>query len=324
MIAIISMCGTNFATAFLKHVASGSRISVISTQRIRLMSSSDNWSPHNSLGEAKVQELALIKEQEEAMKLAVIAKLEAEKVAEQESIKKIADIAARAKKEADDQAIAAQVAISKKQLDDSKLEAMMATAAAEVAEAELAQIVELRQAAVAKKQQEDAMLGAMMMAAAAEVAEAEAAETEKKISNAKRVEEEDRLAAVALKEEEARVAAIEMEAAAELIELEAAEFAKQTASAKQQEERQTELNRLAAVASMADAQERAEQLEKESSSPLQIQDMLLNPEKTPLQNILSADVVSSSIPSINGQETVDVFDIMQASAEAEAAQVKIR
>lgn len=296
-ISIFFICENKIATAFLAHVTPKSKLSAICHQRIRLASTSGDWSPHKSLGDAKVKELAV------------------EEAAKQDAVKK--------------------------QEGDAKLKAMMAAAAAEVAEAEAAQAElqltapkrqeeEVKQAAVAKKQDE-AKLGAMMMAAAADVAEADAVLTARKIADSEKIQEDAKLAAVLQMKEEVRLAAVAMEAAAEVAELEAAESAKQSAMIRQQEERQLELNRLAAVAGIADAQEKAEQLQKErlasstaiNSNPIQLQDMLLSKSKTPLENALSAEVVSSSITTPYAQEAADVFDIMQASAEAEAAQVNI-
>ena len=301
-ISIFFICEKKIATAFLAHVTSRSKLSAICHQRSRLSSTSGDWSPHKSLGGAKAQELAV------------------EEAAKQNAIK---------------------VVDAKKEEGDARLKGMMAAAAAEVAEAEAAQVElqltaasrqeeEVKKAAVTKKQ-EKANLGAMMMAAAADVAEADA--SAKKIADSKKVEEEEKLAAAVRMEEEVRLAAVAMEAAAEMAELEAAESAKQSATIRQQEERQLELNRLAAVASIADAQEKAEKLEKElasssgnsasaiNSNPIQLQDMLLSKNKTPLESAISAEVVSSAISPSNAQEAADVFDIMQASAEAEAAQV---
>jgi hypothetical protein len=199
-----------------------------------------------------------------------------------------------------------------KNAEIAKKEASLAAESAKLAAAQIAKKEEEAKAvaavaavALAKKEEEAKAVAAAAAASAAEAAKAAAAALAKK------------------QEEELEDAAEEaMAVAAEAARKEAAdaEVAQVAIRAKKQEE----LSRLAEVASKANAIEQAEKsaataTASSSSSPtnpIQLQDILLAKKKTVSEQLLSADGVSAPV-----SDDVDIFDIMQASAEAEAAQV---
>ena len=207
---------------------------------------------------------------------------------------------------------------------------------AEIAEKEAAVAAEVAKVAaveMANKQKEAAIVAAAAAASAAESARVSA------VALAKKEEEAKAVAAAASAAESARAAAValakkeeeELEEAAEMAMVVAAAVAKEAADEEAAQvlrvKKQEELSRLAEVASKANAIEKAES-EKSSttvssssspSNPIQLQEMLVGKKKTASEQLLSATGVSASV-----SDDIDIFDVMQASAEAEAAQVSVR
>ena len=260
--------------AYFSQVLTRSKPAILFGHKETIDRINSQWCPHMVLGDAKIEEFALIKQQQDDEKNAEIAKKEALLAAE--SAKLAADV--MAKKEAEAKAVAA-------------------AAAASAAESAKAAAI-----ASAKKEEEAKAVAAAAAASAAESAKAAAV-------------------ALAKKEEE------ELEEAAELAMAVAAAAAKKDAAdaeAAIRIKKQEELSRLAEVASKANAIEKAESEKSTATAtasssptnPIQLQDMLLTKKKTVSEQLLSADGVSAPV-----SDDVDIFDIMQASAEAEAAQV---
>jgi hypothetical protein len=281
--------------AYFSKVLTRSKPAILFGHKETIDKINSQWCPHMVLGDAKIEEFASIKQKEDDAKNAEIAKKEASLAAE--SAKLAAAEIAKKEEEAKAVAAVAAVALAKK---EEEAKAVAAAAAASAAEA-----VKAAAAALAKKEEEAKAIAAAAAASAAEAAKAAAAALAKK------------------QEEELEEAAEEaMAVAAEAARKEAAdaEVAQVAIRAKKQEE----LSRLAEVASKANAIEQAEKsaataTASSSSSPtnpIQLQDILLAKKKTVSEQLLSADVVSAPV-----SDDVDIFDIMQASAEAEAAQV---
>jgi hypothetical protein len=280
--------------AYFSKVLTRSKPAILFGHKETIDKINSQWCPHMVLGDAKIEEFASIKQKEDDAKNAEIAKKEASLAAESA---KLAAAQIAKKEEAKAVAAVAAVALAKK---EEEAKAVAAAAAASAAEA-----VKAAAAALAKKEEEAKAIAAAAAASAAEAAKAAAAALAKK------------------QEEELEEAAEEaMAVAAEAARKEAAdaEVAQVAIRAKKQEE----LSRLAEVASKANAIEQAEKsaataTASSSSSPtnpIQLQDILLAKKKTVSEQLLSADGVSAPV-----SDDVDIFDIMQASAEAEAAQV---
>lgn len=177
---------------------------------------------------------------------------------------------------------------------NQKLEAEKKSSAEEAKkEAEVAESARLAAVAVAKKDADAKAAAAAALAKKEEEAIAAEAAAEEEAA-ADEAEEAMILAVQAAKEE-----ALEAEANKQAVIL----------------KRQEELSRLAAVASKANEQESAELASKAAAPALE---GILTDSKTPIQKLISADTVSASVPS----EDMDIFDVMQASAEAEANQVR--
>ena len=212
----------------------------------------------------------------------------------------------------------------KRQEDDLKNAEIAKTQADERAKLDLIadQKLEAEKKSSAEKAKKDAEV--------AESAKLAAVAAAKKDTDAKASADAAAAAAAALakKEEEAIAAAVaaEEEAAADeaeeamILTVQAAKEEAQEAEANKQAvllKRQEELSRLAAVASKANEQESAELASKAAAPALE---GILTDSKTPIQRLISADTVSASVSS----EDMDIFDVMQASAEAEANQVRNR
>lgn len=212
----------------------------------------------------------------------------------------------------------------KRQEDDLKNAEIAKTQADERAKLDLIadQKLEAEKKSSAEKAKKDAEV--------AESAKLAAVAAAKKDTDAKASADAAAAAAAALakKEEEAIAAAVaaEEEAAADeaeeamILTVQAAKEEAQEAEANKQAvllKRQEELSRLAAVASKANEQESAELASKAAAPALE---GILTDSKTPIQKLISADTVSASVSS----EDMDIFDVMQASAEAEANQVRNR
>ena len=197
--------------------------------------------------------------------------------------------AATAKTEADEQAKLDMIA--KQQIESEK------KAAAEKVkkESDVAESARLAAVASAKKDADTKAVADAAVTLAKSEVEAQAAEAA--------AEEE----AAADEAEEAMILTVQA-AKEEALEVEAN---KQAVLLKRQEE----LSRLAAVASKANDLENAESERKASAPALQ---GILSDSKTPIQQLISAETVSASVPN----EDMDIFDVMQASAEAEASKVR--
>jgi hypothetical protein len=211
----------------------------------------------------------------------------------------------------------------KRQEDDLKKAEIAKTEADERAKLDLIanQKLEAEKKSSAEKAKKDAEV--------AESAKLVAVAAAKKDADAKAAADAAVAVALAKKEEEAiaaaaAAAAAEEEAAADeaeeamILTVQAAKEEAQEAEANKQAvilKRQEELSRLAAVASKANAQESAELASKTAAPALE---GILTDSKTPIQKLISADTVSASVSS----EDLDIFDVMQASAEAEANQVR--
>jgi hypothetical protein len=203
-------------------------------------------------------------------------------------------------------------------LGDEKIEAFAAvkTQADERAKLDLIanQKLEAEKKSSAEKAKKDAEVAESAKLAAVAAAKKDAdAKAAAAVALAKK--EEEAIAAAAAAEEEA--AADEAEEAM-ILTVQAAKEEAQEAEANKQAvilKRQEELSRLAAVASKANEQESAELASKAAAPALE---GILSDSKTPIQKLISADTVSASVSS----EDMDIFDVMQASAEAEANQVR--
>jgi hypothetical protein len=208
----------------------------------------------------------------------------------------------------------------KRQEDDLKNAEIAKTEAAERAKLDLIanQKLEAEKKSSAEKAKKEAEV--------AESARLAAVAAAKKDADAKAAADAAAAVALAKNEEEAiaAAAAAEEEAAADeaeeamILTVQAAKEEAQEAEANKQAvilKRQEELSRLAAVASKANEQESAELASKAAAPALE---GILTDSKTPIQKLISADTVSASVSS----EDMDIFDVMQASAEAEANQVR--